>query len=100
SHNLHVHSFPTRRSSDLDRAPQEHQDLIAFIESVRDKFNLNLVWFRNGDEVINYLNKGMDRKRQTVAGFEYFGHSNRACFMFDRSEEHTSELQSPDHLVF
>src|SRR5207244_6687025 len=94
SHNLHVHSFPTRRSSDLDRAPQEHQDLIAFIESVRDKFNLNLVWFRNGDEVINYLNKGKDRKHQKVAGFEYFGHSNRACFMFDYSSNVDSASKS------
>jgi hypothetical protein len=78
----------------LDRAPQEHQDLIAFIESVRDKFNLNLVWFRNGDDVINYLNKGQDRKRQKVAGFEYFGHSNRACFMFDYSSNVDSASKS------
>src|SRR6059036_4111556 len=33
----------------LDRAKQEHQDLISLIETVRDKFNLNLVWFNTGN---------------------------------------------------
>src|SRR6266581_2693497 len=69
----------------LDRAEQEHQDLISLIESVRDKFHLSLIWFHNGEDVINYLNSGQTRSRLKVAGFEYFGHSNKACFMFDYS---------------
>src|SRR6266480_5044596 len=69
----------------LDRAKQEHQDLIALIDSVREKFNLNLVWFSAGPEVIDYLNKGQPRNQVKITGFEYFGHSNRACFMFDYS---------------
>jgi len=69
----------------LDRAKQEHQDLISLIETVRDKFNLNLVWFNAGSDVINYLNNGQPRKQVKIIGFEYFGHSNRACFMFDYS---------------
>ncbi len=40
----------------LDRAQQEHQDLVGFIDSVRDKYSLNLVYFHGGAEVINYLN--------------------------------------------
>src|ERR1700758_1049797 len=60
----------------LDRLPQEKQDLIALIGTIRDKFNIKLVWFKNGDDVINYLNNGQDRRRLKVAGFEYFGHSN------------------------
>src|SRR3989440_5808703 len=67
----------------LDRASQEHQDLIGLIDSVREKFDLNLVWFNAGSEVINYLNNGQPREQLRVAGFEYFGHSNKACFMFD-----------------
>jgi hypothetical protein len=78
----------------IDRAQQEHQDLISYIESVRDKFHLNLVWFRNGDDVINYLNNGQPRNRLKVAGFEYFGHSNRACFMFDYSSNLDSASKS------
>lgn len=69
----------------LDRSKQENQNLISNINSVRDKFRLNLVYFHNGGEVINYLNAGQPRDRLKVAGFEYFGHSNRACFMFDYS---------------
>jgi hypothetical protein len=69
----------------LDRAKQEHQDLIALIDSVREKFNLNLVWFNSGPDVIDYLNHGQPRNQVKITGFEYFGHSNRACFMFDYS---------------
>src|ERR1700737_4074042 len=78
----------------LDRAQQEHQDLIGFINSVADKFNLNMIYFQNGSDVINYLNTGQDRRRLKVAGFEYFGHSNRACFMFDYSSNVDSSSQS------
>jgi hypothetical protein len=78
----------------LDRAAQEHQDLIGFIDSVRDKFNLNLIYFRAGSEVINYLNSGQPRNQTKIAGFEYFGHSNRACFMFDYSSNIDSACKS------
>src|SRR6058998_2474394 len=78
----------------LDRAPQEHQDLIGLINSVRDKFNLNLVYFHAGSEVINYLNSGQPRDQTKIAGFEYFGHSNRACFMFDYSSNIDSACKS------
>src|SRR6266704_1970833 len=54
----------------LDRAEQEHQDLIGLINSVRDKFNLNLVYFHGGAEVINYLNSGQSRDGMKIGGFE------------------------------
>jgi hypothetical protein len=82
------------RAGYVDRAEQEHQDLPAYIESVRDKYNLKLVWFNRGGEVINYLNRGQDRDRIKVAGFEYFGHSNKACFMFDYSSNLDSASKS------
>jgi hypothetical protein len=69
----------------IDRAQQEKQDLIGHINSVRDKFNLNLIYFHAGSEVINYLNHGRPRNQMKIAGLEFFGHSNRACFMFDYS---------------
>jgi len=80
----------------LDRQKQEHQDLIASINSVRDKYNLNLIWFNGGVDVINYLNYGEDQSRRKVKilGFEYFGHSNRACFMFDYSSNLDSASKS------
>ena len=93
----------------LDRATQEHQDLTGLIDSVREKFNLNLVWFHAGSEVIDYLNNGQPRSAIKVAGFEYFGHSNRACFMFDYSNVldsaskswlHENELSKIDRRAF
>ena len=78
----------------IDRGAQEHQDLISYIDSVRDKFNLNLVWFRNGDDVIDYLNNGQPRNQVKIADFEFFGHSNRACFMFDYSSNVDSSAKS------
>ena len=79
----------------LDRAKQENQDLIGLIGSVRDKFNINLVWFNHGPgEVIDYLNNGQNRNVMKVSGFEYFGHSNKACFMFDYSSNVDSSAKS------
>ena len=78
----------------VDRAKQEHQDLISLIGTVRDKFNINLVWFGPGKEVIDYLNNGQPRDQVKVTGFEYFGHSNRACFMFDYSNNIDSACKS------
>jgi hypothetical protein len=77
-----------------DRAKQEHQDLISLIGSVRDKFNINLIWFNPGSAVIDYLNSGQPRDRMKIADLEYFGHSNRACFMFDYSNNIDSACKS------
>jgi hypothetical protein len=77
-----------------DRAAQEKQDLFGFIDSVRDKFNLNLVYISNGTDVINYLNGGQARDSMKVVDFEYFGHSNAKCFMFDYSSNIESACKS------
>src|SRR4051812_34363255 len=37
----------------IDRAKQDKQDLISLIGTVRDKFNINLIWFDKGNEVIS-----------------------------------------------
>jgi hypothetical protein len=78
----------------MDRSKQEHQDLIRLIETVRDKFNLKLVWFHSGSDVIDYLNNGQPRDQVKIVDFEYFGHSNRACFMFDYSNVIDSACKS------
>jgi hypothetical protein len=78
----------------IDRGAQEKMDLLGFIDSVREKFNLNLVYFRNGSDVINYLNFGQPRDQVKVAFFEFFGHSNKACFMFDYSSNVDSASKS------
>lgn len=78
----------------VDRAEQDHQDLISLINSVGEKYHFDIVYFNKGDEVIDYLNNGQPRDQLKVAGFEYFGHSNRACFMFDYSNNIDSACKS------
>lgn len=88
---------------------QEKSDLLGNIISVRDKYNVRLVWFDKGDELIAYLNNGMPRDSVKIANFEYYGHSNRACWMFDYSNEidsgskswlHESELKGIRRGIF
>lgn len=67
------------------RAREDGDPLIANIESVRDKYKIRLVWFDKSSDVINYLNTGQNRRQVKVSGFEYFGHSNKYCFIFDYS---------------
>jgi len=69
------------------RAREDGEPLISHIESVRDKYGVNLVWYDNGDDIINYVNSGKNRKQVKVSGFEYFGHSNKYCFALDYSNE-------------
>lgn len=73
---------------------QDNRDLIRLIESVRDRYNIRLIWFDSGQEVINYLNNGRPRNRVKIANFEYYGHSNKSCFMFDYSNEIDSASKS------
>ena len=93
----------------LARAQQDGTDLIANINSVRDAYHLNLVYFNKGGDVINYLNNGQPRTELKIAGFEYFGHSNKACFMFDYSNVvdssskawmHENDLKQIDRRIF
>src|SRR5688500_19938542 len=72
----HLHSFPTRRSSDLALA-REPTACVLRIDVLRDA-RAAVAHF-----VVRF---GVDGAREGVAGI-------------DRSEEHTSELQSPCNLV-
>src|SRR5438552_18558336 len=74
-----LHSFPTRRSSDL-----------AYIAGVGVN---SVVPARGGDVVKLYL----VRQRMDEANYPTLGATLAVETL--RSEEHTSELQSPDHLV-
>lgn len=67
------------------RARQDKNDLIGHIQSVRDAYHVKLVFFDKTQEVIDYINAGQPRDQVKISGFEYFGHSNKACWMFDYS---------------
>lgn len=69
----------------LARGRQDHRDYISDINSVRDAYHVKLIYFEHTPEVIDYLNNGQPRDRVKICGFEFFGHSNKACWMFDYS---------------
>ena len=75
------------QDSYVRRTEEDKRSITALVESVRDKYKVKLVWFHNGDDVINYINNGTNRWRTKIAGFEFFGHSNKYCFMFDYSSD-------------
>jgi len=69
----------------LRRAEEDKKELLSLIDSVRDTYKVKRVYFSKTSELIDYLNKGRDREKVKVADLEYFGHSNKACWMFDYS---------------
>ena len=83
----------------VDRGRQEKQDLIANINTVRDKFHLHLVYFSHGGDVIDYLNNGQPRDRLKVAGFEFFDYSN-IVDSASKAWMHESELKRIDRHDF
>lgn len=60
-------------------------DLIELIKVKAKKLGVNLLWFDTKEQLINYLNQGQDRGKVKISSFNYFGHSNKACFLFDYS---------------
>jgi hypothetical protein len=67
------------------RSQEMGMDLIAQLQQKANNLGVRLVFFNNKEELIAYLNKGMDRSKVKIADFDYFGHSNKACFLFDYS---------------
>jgi len=67
------------------RSQEDQRDLFSLVQSVRDKYRVRLIWFNSGDEVIRYINSGQNRSQVKIVNFEYYGHSNKFCFMFDYS---------------
>ena len=60
-------------------------DLLGQLEEKARRLGVRLVWFDSKEQLIAYLNRGLDRDKVKIASFDYFGHSNKACFLFDYS---------------
>jgi len=67
------------------RSKQEGQNLVANISTLANGLGVKLKFFSRSQQVIDYLNAGRPRGQVKIADLEYFGHSNKACFMFDYS---------------
>src|SRR5207244_12155360 len=84
----HFHSFPTRRSSDLvmDTSGTPHRGVLTGEDMAK--------WQARLDAPLTY-----DYGRYTVCKASWSQGPVVLQQLALRSEEHTSELQSPDHLV-
>lgn len=91
------------------RSKEEKLDILSQIISQADALGVQLYWFDTKEELVNYLNFGKDRKFEPIGNFDYFGHSNKACFMFDYSSQfdnlsqeflHEKELSLIDKKIF
>ena len=60
-------------------------DLLAQLQQKANTLGVRLVFFNSKAELIAYLDRGFDRDKVKIADFDYFGHSNKACFLFDYS---------------
>jgi len=69
------------------RMREEPKAMFDIIQSVQQAYGVRLVYFNSGSDIINYLNSGQPRDRIKIRSFHFFGHSNKACFMFDYSNE-------------
>jgi hypothetical protein len=73
------------RPAYISRGNELGMNLISQIVGKAKALNVRLFFFDTKDELINYLNKGLNRDQTKIASFDYFGHSNKACFLFDYS---------------
>src|SRR5207244_7320285 len=99
-HQRERHAFPTRRSSDLDGRGvgfyfRNVTELILF--GVRGK---NARTLAPGRRQVNLLaTRKREHSRKPDEQYQLIEACSPPPYLELRSEEHTSELQSPDHLV-
>ena len=67
------------------RSRQEGQNLLGNISTLGNSLGVKLKFFSRSTQVMDYLNAGQPRSSVPIADLEYFGHSNKACWMFDYS---------------
>ncbi len=67
------------------RGEEINGDLLTNILKRANQEGVALFWFDTQDQLINYLNNGKDRSTNKIHHFDYFGHSNKACLLFDYS---------------
>ncbi len=69
------------------RAQEEGKPLTAWVAELAAKRGARLVWFDTQAQMVAYLNRGQDRSRTKIVSLDFFGHSNKYCFLFDYSSE-------------
>src|SRR5205807_6978032 len=95
-HHPALHSFPTRRSSDLSPLPTRSRTCSQWAggRSLRSiSWDFQRAWFHRKQSRKSYAAVSKKRRKSDVQSSADIPSATR------RSEEHTSELQSPCNLV-
>jgi hypothetical protein len=71
----------------VQRGREDGIDHVQTITQRSKQLNVRLVWYEEAKQVIAYLNRGMNRRKIKIATFDFFGHSNKFCFLLDYSNE-------------
>lgn len=66
------------------RGREDRKPYTKWITEVAAKRRVKLIWFSSSGEFIRTMNS---RPSHSVQTFDFFGHSNRFCFMFDYGNE-------------
>lgn len=75
--------YESRQREDLVKRPP-YLCTTAEVTTLAAERGVKLVWFNNTAQVLDYLNQRGGRK---LSGFEFYGHSNKYCFLFDYSND-------------
>ncbi|MBK1827974.1 hypothetical protein [Haloferula rosea] len=66
------------------RSSEDGKPYTTWISDLARKRNVTLKWFDSSGSFISAMNS---RPRGSIQTFDYFGHSNKYCFMFDYGNE-------------
>src|SRR5206468_10077182 len=94
-----LHSFPTRRSSDLADLPAGTVDKVILVDDVSQDETVEVARRLGLTVVIHVQNRGYGGNQKTCYLEALKDGADIVVMLHPRSEEHTSELQSRSDLV-
>jgi len=73
------------RPSYVSRTTEDQTDYLKIIEERSAKVGLSPIYFDNKTQLFTLLRRDGSKERPNICRLEYFGHSNKKCWMFDYS---------------
>ena len=73
------------RPSYLSRGREDNQDYLKIIEERGKLVGVSPIYFDNKNQLLTLLRRDGSKDKPKISRLEYFGHSNKKCWMFDYS---------------
>jgi hypothetical protein len=73
------------RPSYVSRTTEDQTDYLKIIEERSAKVGLSPIYFDNKTQLFTLLRRDGSKEKPKICRLEYFGHSNKKCWMFDYS---------------